>query len=309
MAKNVLIFFSYKKHKTGYYDKLFEPLKMVESSYGLILQQGSLKDLYIEIIENKLLVTEPVTQKTLDEFDYVRFELWLKAPQQALAAATYLNRRGIPFSSHEALNTLCTTKIGEMVRMSDCGLPLPRTFMSSHDGIKDRFKNNPPIGYPLITKAADTFGGKMNFLVKNFEELKAAISHDKNQFFLIQEFIPNSFDYRIVVMDNQIKFVLKRTRSSTSGSHLNNTSAGAEGVFVPINELSEIVQADALKAAEMTLRSDFAGVDIIFDSQTGQHYILEVNEAPEIQTGANPPFKIASLMDHISQKAHTKGAN
>ena len=301
-SKKVLVFFSYRKHKTGYYNTLFNPLKAVESDYGLELFQGSMKDLIIEIIDNKLIVTEYMTGKPLDAFDFVRFELWLKSPQQALAAATYLDRHNLPFTGHEALNTLCTTKIGELVRMSDNDLALPRTYMSSHHVILEKFKKNPPIAYPFIAKAADSFGGKMNYLVHSYAELKAALQENKDQFFVLQEFIPNEFDYRVLVMDNEIKFVLKRSRSSASDSHLNNTSAGAEGEFIPVDTLTEAQKADALKAAALTLRSDFAGVDLLINSETGEHVVLEVNEAPAIQTGAEPDRKIAALMAHIQKK-------
>jgi glutathione synthase/RimK-type ligase-like ATP-grasp enzyme len=304
--RNVLVFFSFKKHKTGYYNTLFRPLKAVEDTYDLSLHQGSLKDLYIEIIDNTLHVTESMTGKPLDAFDFVRFELWLKSPQQALAAATYLDRNNIPFSGHEALNVLCTTKIGELVRMSDGSVPLPRTFMSSYAGTLHRFKQkDAPLSYPFIAKAADAFGGKMNYLVHNYQELKDALSTHKEQFFVLQEFIPNEFDYRVLVMDGKISFVLKRAR--TGSSHLNNTSAGAEGQFVPGDELSLEMQRDALQAAALTLRSDFAGVDVIINSLNGEHAILEVNEAPAIQTGENPPFKINALMTHIQNVANGKG--
>ena len=299
----VLIFFSFKKHKTGYYKTLFDPLKQQESTYNLDLSQGSLKDVHIEIIDNKLFVTESMTGKSLSEFSYVRFELWLKSPQQALAAATYMKRNQIPFSGHEALNTLCTTKIGELVRMSDNDLPLPRTFMSSYRETLRTFKKRPPIPFPLVAKAADTFGGQMNYLVRSYEELRKALADHKDQFFVLQEFIPNNSDYRILVMGGEIKLIMRRTRASDIASHLNNTSAGAIGELLPIDSLPSQVQRDALRAAELTLRSDFAGVDVMIHSETGQHYILEVNEAPAIQTGEHPEQKIATLLQHIKEQA------
>lgn len=301
--KDVLIFFSYKNHKTGYYKLLFDPLKEVEGDYDLNLHQGSLKDLYIEIIDNKLVVTESMTGRLLSDFDYVCFELWLKSPQQALAAATYLERQGRPFMGHETLNILCSTKIGELVRLSDSGVPLPRTFMSSTAGILTHFKKDAPFNYPFIAKAADTFGGQMNYLIHSYKELKDALAAHKNQFFVLQEFIPNKFDYRVLVMGGEIKLLMKRSRDAKSDTHLNNTSAGAEGEFVPISDLTDQMQADALKAAALTLRSDFAGVDLIINSETGEHYVLEVNEAPAIQMGANPPVKIAAFMSHLKDMA------
>lgn len=304
--KDVLIFFSFKKHKTGYYNTLFNPLKSVEKEYDLSLHQGSLKDLIIEIIDNKLVVTESMTGRLLSDFNFVRFELWLKSPQQALAAATYLDRHNIAFSGHEALHTLSTTKIGELVRLSDSSIPLPRSYMSSRDVIFEVFKDTPPIAYPFIAKAADTFGGHMNYLVKDYAELKAALNANKEQFFVLQEFVPNQFDYRVIIMDGEIKLLMKRSRDAKSSSHLNNTSAGAEGKFIPIETLTEVQQVNALRAAELTLRSDFAGVDLLVNSETGAHVILEVNEAPAIQTGADPDIKIKALMQHIKSRTTSK---
>lgn len=301
MQNDVLLFFSFRKHKTGYYATLFDPLKAREDEVGLHLYQGSLKDAQIEIIDGKLEITEGLTGRKLDTFKAVSFELWLKSPQQALAVATYLDRKGIPFRGREALNVLCSTKIGELVRMSDTGLPLPRTFMSSHRETLKVFKRNPPINYPVIAKAADTFGGKMNYLVKSYDELEQALKAHKDQFFVIQEFIPNDCDYRVLVMGGKIEFVMKRSRNDEDATHVNNTSAGGQGEFVPVSELSAKMQADALAAAAATLRSDFAGVDLIVNNETGEHFILEVNEAPAIQTGYMPEFKTSAYLAYLKR--------
>jgi glutathione synthase/RimK-type ligase-like ATP-grasp enzyme len=305
-TRDVFVFFIFRKHKTDYYNKeLLGPLRARQSDYGLRLHQGSLKDLHIEIIDNKLQVTESMTGKKLDQFDLVYFELWLKSPQQALAAATYLERRGRPFIGHETLNVLCSTKIGELVRMSDSGLPLPRTFMSSLRETLRVFKQkNPPLEYPFIAKAADTFGGQMNYLVKSYSQLKKALQAHPEQFFVLQEFIPNDCDYRILIMGGEVQFVLQRTAGGAG--HINNTSAGGEGKLVPINSLTEPVLHDALRAAGLTLRSDFAGVDVLLDKNTGQHYILEVNEAPAIQMGAEPEQKIAIFLRRLREMAEGK---
>lgn len=303
--KDVLIFFSYRKHKTGYYDTLINPLKAVEKDYGLELHQGSLKDLVIEIIDNSLVVTEHMTGRRLDDFDLVYFELWLKSPQQALAASMYLKRHKVPFIGHETLSILASTKVGELVRLSDNGIRLPKTYMSSHYvALKEFKKKNPPLAYPFVAKAANTFGGQLNYLVRSYDELAQALQKNEDQFFVLQEFIPNEFDYRVLVMGGEIQFVLKRSRAADSNSHLNNTSAGADGEFVPIDTLNETEQADALKAAELTLRSDFAGVDLLINSDTGDHYILEVNEAPAIQMGAGPEYKIKKFMAHMQRVAN-----
>ena len=97
--KDILLFFSFRKHKTNYYDQLIGPLRDVSDEYKVRLHQGSLKDLHIEVIDNQLVITESMTGRSLDSFDAVYFELWLKAPQQALAAALYLEAKNVPFIS------------------------------------------------------------------------------------------------------------------------------------------------------------------------------------------------------------------
>lgn len=305
MTKNVLIFFSFKKHKTGYYNVLFDPLKSVENDYELNLEKGSLKDLRIEVIENQLQVTESLTGKRLDEFDAVTMELWTKAPQQALAAATYMARHNVAFMGHEKQDIVASSKIGEMVKLSDSGLPLPRTFISSRIETLKAFKKNPPIAYPLIAKAASTFGGQMNYLVHSYKELRQRLFEHPEQYFVLQEFIPNDCDYRVLIMGEKVRLVMRRTRSSND-THLNNTSAGANGEIVPIDTLTDQMLDGALKAANLTGRNDFAGVDILIDKNTGKHYFLEVNEAPAIQTGAHTDIKIDAYMRYIVELTKEK---
>lgn len=302
--KDVLVFFSFRKHKTGYYRTMFDPLKNVETKYGLRLFQGSLKDLHTEVINNELIVTESMTGRKLDTFDVIDLEMWLKAPQQALAATTYCERKGVAMTTHEPLDILSDTKVSEIVTMSGGRVPLPNTFTSSRREILKVFKDKPRFEYPFIAKAADTFGGKMNYLVKNYDELKAALEVHPEQTFVLQEFIPNDCDYRVLVMGGKIRLVMKRMRDAKSDSHVNNTSAGAEAEFVPIDTLTKEMQESVLQAARVTRRAGFSGVDLIVNKENGKHYILEVNDQPAIQVGASPEVKMPVFMEYLRELAY-----
>lgn len=302
--KDVLVFFSFRSHKTGYYRTLFDPLVKEAAKHGLRLFQGSLKDLHTEIVNNELIVTESMTGRRLDDFDAVDLEMWLKAPQQALAATTYLERKGIPMSTREPLSILSDTKVSEIVTMSGGKIPLPNTFTSSRREILRVFKGKPRFAYPFIAKAADTFGGQMNYLVKNYHELKLALEAHPEQAFVLQEFIPNDCDYRVLVLGGKIRLVMKRMRDPKGGNHVNNTSAGAEAEFLPIKTLTKAMQASVLEAARVTRRSGFSGVDLIVNKETGRHYILEVNDQPAIQVGANPEIKTPIFMEYIRELAY-----
>ena len=298
--KNVLVLFSYRSHKHGYIEMLFDKLFRKSAEFGLELHRGSLSDMHIRVINNRLSVRESMTKKKLDEFDLVYFELWYKAQQQALAAARYLGRKKVPFFSHEIENIMPLTKVGELGVLADNGVPLPDTFISSHRELKKVFaKTNPPFGYPFILKAADGYGGNNNHLIRSYKQLVDILSQNKGVQYVSQEFIPNDCDYRCLVMGGEIKLVLKRTRDASSDSHLNNTSAGAEGKVVDVSVLDEVAQEAVLKSAQVLGRSQFAGVDLMLHKETGAPYILEVNQTPQIEIGAEVEKKMKALLSYM----------
>lgn len=305
MQKDVLVFFSYRSHKSGYIEMLFsEMAKQAASAQDLQLYRGALKELIIQVKNGKLSITEALTGRDLASFDAVYFELWYKAQQQALAAGTYLERRKVPFFTKEVLRTLPDTKLGEFALLSDNGLPLPDTFVSSKRQTLSHFKTNPPIAYPIIVKAATGFGGRKNYLVHTYKELKAVYQEHPTDIFIIQEFIPNEYDYRCLMLGGEIKVIIKRQRQGET--HLNNTSKGAETALIDPASLSPEQVRDVKKAATLLHREDLSGVDLLFDSETGQHYILEVNQAPQIETGAHVPEKTAALLAYMRERAERR---
>jgi glutathione synthase/RimK-type ligase-like ATP-grasp enzyme len=194
------------------------------------------------------------------------------------------------------------TKVGELAVLADNSVPLPRTFMSSNREVKKLFKKNAPIDFPIIVKAADGYGGKNNHLVKSYAQLKDILGENKGVHFVIQEFIPNDRDYRCLVFGGEIKLLLKRSRDAVSESHLNNTSAGAIGEIVPIETISEEARRAVVAAAEALNRSEFAGVDLMIHSETGAPYIIEVNQTPQIEIGAEVDQKMDVLLNYMEER-------
>jgi glutathione synthase/RimK-type ligase-like ATP-grasp enzyme len=307
--KKVLVLFSYRNHKQGYIESLFSKLSAAAQGSNIELHRGSLKDLRITIKNNKLKIVESMTKKNIADFDLVYFELWYKSQQQALAAALYLKAKNVPFFSEELLSILPISKIGELARLADNGVPLPDTYMSSNREIKKAFKKSvPPMDFPLIVKSADGYGGKNNFLVSNYTQLIKVLDEHKDLQFVIQEFVPNDCDYRCLIFGGEIKLVLKRTRKSNAKTHLNNTSAGAEGELVPVNALSENAQNAVLRAASVMGRSQFSGVDLMLHKETQQPYILEVNQTPQIEIGAEVDQKMKALLEYMAATAKEEKA-
>src|SRR5690606_3292372 len=97
--------------------------------------------------------------------------------------------------------------------------------------------------------------------------------------------IPNEGDYRILVFGG--KPVLALYRRSQEESHLNNTSQGATADLVSVDAIDPTIVADVIQAAAVE-KFEVAGVDAMIDRVTGRHYILEVNQSPQLATGAFP---------------------
>lgn len=307
-AKQALVLFSFRSHKHGYIELLFDQLTRTAKGRPLELRRGSLSDLHILIKDGQVAITEALTGTELADFDVLFFEMWDRASEQALAAAQYAVRNKVPFIGREPLQVTATTKIGEMTRLSDVGVPVPDTFMSSNREILRAFAEQPPLAFPVVIKAANGYGGNYNFVANTFEELEAIITEHKDEKFIVQALIPNDCDYRCLVFGGRIAVILKRTRDADSGTHLNNTSKGAAGELVDAADLPKEALDDALRAAGALGRSDYGGVDLLFDKETGKHYILEVNRAPQIETGAETEAKMRAALDYIEQRAKEKQA-
>lgn len=304
IVKKALVLFSYRNHKRGYIESLFSKLSAAAQGTDIELHRGSLKDLRITIKNNKLNIVESMTKLNITKFDLVYFELWYNSQQQALAAAHYLKANKVPFFSEELLSILPISKVGELALLADSDVPLPDTYMSSNREIKKAFnKKAPPIDFPLVIKAADGYGGKNNFLVQEYTQLKKILEDYKNLNFVVQEYIPNNCDYRCLVFGGVIELVLKRTRKSSAATHLNNTSAGAQGEIVAVDTLPAQARAAVLLASRVINREQFSGVDLMLHKDTGKPYILEVNQTPQIEIGAEVDAKMRALLQYMSSLA------
>lgn len=302
----VLILYSFRSHKTGYYKLLFDPLAERAGEFDMQLFQGSLKDLQICFEHNSLQITESMTGLDLADFDLVYFELFHKRQQQALVAAKYLDTKGVPYFTPEVSRFTPLSKIGQQALLINQNLPLPDGISTSAREFRKLFRANPPYKYPFILKSIQDFGGNNNFLIHNYADLKQKLGEHSDVTFIAQPFIANDFDYRVLILGGEIKLVMKRARTSDD-THLNNTSQDAEASIFDETILTQQQREDSLKAAKLVGREQFCGLDLLIDKHTGEHVILEINEAPAIQLGAEPERKMELLLTYMQREAE-KGA-
>lgn len=266
-----------------------------EQGDGIMYYYGDLSGMTFIHTDVGLSVIDSMSGSDLSEFDLVFFQKWFKQPQIAYAISRYLDSHGVPYVSNELGHQNSFSKIAEMVNLTLQNVSYPSTIVATTRTLR----TCPEILYPCIIKPAEGTRGKGVELLPDNDAFRRYLEGaSDNEWFLVQEYIPNTHDYRVVVMGDAVSFGLKRT--SSDGSILNNTSAGATADFLDRGDIDDDLVQLALQAADAVGRSDFAGVDIVRAAE-GKLYVLEVNKSPEIQTGitAMVPKKTALLHDYL----------
>lgn len=177
-------------------------------------------------------------------------------------------------------NVRDSSKLFQAVNFHTVGLPVART-LAVNPALFEHFDTVGEWHFPCIMKANHGSHGRDNYLVHSLMEAKE-IAAANNKSFVLQRFVPNDGDYRVLIVGEQ-SLIIKRTASGES--HLNNTSQGGAAEQVSIDELPPQVLnqvKDICKHYGMTI----AGVDVMLDRETGEPYFLEVNAQPQLMTGA-----------------------
>jgi len=151
------------------------------------------------------------------------------------------------------------------------GIKIPKTFMSN-DPIRTYFKLNELNNW--VFKPMTGKGGT-GIVITNDKSTAGDLTSlfaVANKVPILQEFIENDKDIRIIVVGDEVLGGIYRI--AKKGIKKNGISLGGEArAFNPDDELKET----ALKASK-TIGCDISGIDII--ERKNEHYVLEVNSSP-----------------------------
>jgi len=240
-----------------------------------------------QVVGGHTTIREASHDFDIAEAAFVHFKNWVFNIEIATTIAFYLRQHNVPFYNTEVDLKLARDKFSQMVRLAHAGVHVPDTFYCLRSELKSVLETDQLpefLSYPLIIK--DNLGskGNDNFLVHSSQEaLEALDKTGENQHFVVQNFLPNDGDYRLLFIgldDDPLVFI----RRSAGESHLNNTSQGGSGEFVEASSLPDGFIDIARHSAEV-LGREIGGVDILVDRSTGLPYVLEVNSTPALATG------------------------
>lgn len=251
------------------------------SDKEILVENCEISELFFELDENNISIYHPQKSFDLRDFDLVIIRHIGNFAVEAHMISTYCEYFGIRYTDTYLNRLLLDNKISTMLHLWCHGIKSwPKTFYGNTTELKRRFSE---LGNMAIFKDNEGSKGRLNFLIKSASEIDKILNANPDKKFILQEFIPNSGDLRILIMNGEPTLVIKR--SSNSDSHLNNTSQGGSATILPLGIIEKPLLDLAVNASIFS-KLQVAGVDLVQHSQTGHYYLFEINNAPQISSGS-----------------------
>lgn len=262
---------------------------------GLKVDYAIYDDVVIRFRDGNMSVRVESYDRDLSDYALVHFKTSV-ARDLTAALARYAKSRGVRLVDDAVRFFPDMSKLYQYAVLATERLKVPDSlFMLPERAARSYDEYARVLGVPFVIKGIHASRGEVNSVVRSrsdFEKVTQDAVRD-DVYLVGQRFVHNTGDYRVLVFGKRIMLVIHRVRKDDS-THLNNTSAGGTASLVEINSLPYQVRLDSLKAADVLGRG-IAGVDVIYDEIEHTWTFLEVNEGPQLATGAFLPEKHQQL--------------
>jgi glutathione synthase/RimK-type ligase-like ATP-grasp enzyme len=237
----------------------------------------------------------------MKDYDFVFFGFMSNFTTLVKMLISYLDENGVPYLKYGTYKDF-DNKAYEMHLLQSLGYPYIPSLMASKLTKQVMAKVN-EWGYPVIVKDIDLNRGEGVWKVENKKELFSRFLYG-SRLMIIQKFIPNDGDYRVISIKNKVELVIKKERVKGTKEFRANVARGGKAV-------KGSLPPDIIKMCEDISRHlvcDIVGFDIIQDKDTGEYYVMETNSSPHF-----PTFSVISeinvpgiITDHIIDKIKKK---
>lgn len=265
--------------------------KLKESN--ITLDIASIKDPVFTITNG--VINAEIRNMDMSKYDCIWIQSGWNTTHMAYLLHLYLESKNI---YHNKTNSH-VTKLSDIFSLASKGILVPNTYF--HNGLKIDEYNMSEIEeickFPCIYKTSLGSLGSHVFLIENKCDIEQTIK-DNGKFnrFLFQEYIPNDFDYRVVVANGKPTSVCIRTR--VQDKYRNNVALGAREDFISIEDVSPVILDIAVQAAK-TLKLNWAGVDVVTDKRDGRSYVLEVNRRPGLTENSSETIAAYKYIENL----------
>lgn len=262
---------------------------------GATVENWLYEDLLFSVRASERSVTHVPGSQDIAETDLVIALNWYGNKPKGLrdiafTLALHLQERGTPFWNSEMLQQRSTTKLSAMWQLAQNGIAVPETVFSLNgEALAAAWR-----GGHTVVKDIMGSRGRNNHLIETPEELSALIGTDNPHRYMLQEFVPNDYDIRLVCFGGEPRLAIRRQRSGEH-THLNNTSQGGTAALLQLDEIPPAVLDEARQICRL-LHREMAGIDYLIANDGSNRYIcLEVNPIPQLTSGSFTDEKYAAL--------------
>lgn len=254
------------------------------------------KDLLIRVEAGNVSATFIQDGVDVRSFDLVYFKTRIKNAELAAIVANVAKHENIAFLDKAASKQPTDTKMHQGTLLALCGITVPKTIHMDALQWENHYKIlEGELGLPFIFKDNNGKKGRSNFLINNEADYQKALKDvDEQKLQMIaQRYIPNRGYYRVVVLGRRMALAMFRPVDQ-GVSHLYKKNRDGLPEYVEETELSSEAIRLAVQATDL-LDLDVAGVDLLEDKDTGLWYCLEVNNSPQLVSGAFVTEKMNAL--------------
>jgi|GEM_PF-1026415 len=138
---------------------------------------------------------------------------------------------------------------------------------NKYEKIQKVLKNN-NFNYPLVVKESNGGMGNGVWKLNNFFELKKFFRKTRNRNFIIQQYLKNAGDYRVLVCGNKVLGIMKRI--AQKGEWKNNFSLGGKIENYEDANMKKFAQ-DICKKLDL----EYAGLDLF--KIHNRYFVIEIN--------------------------------
>lgn len=190
-----------------------------------------------------------------------------------------LNAKGCVFNdkTNSLEHQIITSKMTQPFVLKQADIHFPSTLVTVTKNVPNiRPLIDKHFIFPLVVKLTGSKGEQV-WKCDNEEELNerlGEIGSETNKLIQFQEYIPNTFDIRVIVLYDQIIGAI--ARSSTDGFY-NNVSKGGSAEKIEITDEEMRISLEATRLTKLEL----SGIDIV-RTEHGP-LLFEVNKSPDIE--------------------------
>jgi ribosomal protein S6--L-glutamate ligase len=241
------------------------------------------RDIAVEHLQAKERVVDLTTPPTR------HFDVGFVYPSRLMEGGVVDGRHAIPWVNGRDAIVTSRNKAGVIAALSRAGVPVPETRLVSNPvSDEDVAAAVADLDFPIVVKPNSATRGVGVAKATDLDSLLGIVDylnlvHDYratgDQSYLLQEYLPNARDYRIMVVDGGVVGGVERQLSDDArdaGRWKHNVHRGATATAVDVPAHLRTLAADA--AAELDI--DYLGVDVLVSD--GRAVVSETNARPTI---------------------------